>query len=298
MSDLLYHTGALGDFVTTIPAIRFYRKRNAGRKITLLGRPAIGKFAHDIRLIDEWLDVDSPEYLPLFYDHFSLEARNLLAPYATAILFTDADSPLVKNIARRGNTRLFQQQPFASAAMHIVDYHLSLFGDPAAIDLPDKIPRIVLSPEALKISARYLPPDLHKPVAIHPGSGSLKKNWPFENFLSVADGFRSKKIPVLWIKGPAEESLQYPAGDKVVSNQPFSTLAALFSQCAAYIGNDSGITHLSAAVGCPTVAIFGPSDPGVWGPRGSKVSIFHKDLDFKAITIDEVIEKIRTLMRA
>jgi ADP-heptose:LPS heptosyltransferase len=39
------------------------------------------------------------------------------------------------------------------------------------------------------------------------------------------------------------------------------------------VGNDSGITHMAAALGVPTVAIFGPSDPRVWSPRGKRVTV-------------------------
>ena len=78
MSDLIYHTGALGDFITTIPAIRFHKKQTLNNHLTLLGKPAMGNFALDTGLVDVWLDADSREFLPLFYDVFSRETRLLL----------------------------------------------------------------------------------------------------------------------------------------------------------------------------------------------------------------------------
>lgn len=44
-----------------------------------------------------------------------------------------------------------------------------------------------------------------------------------------------------------------------------------------YLGNDSGVSHLAAAVGCPTVAVFGPTEPRVWAPRGARVKVLKGD---------------------
>jgi ADP-heptose:LPS heptosyltransferase len=156
--------------------------------------------------------------------------------------------------------------------MQVIDYHLSLFCKPESLGDSEKIPHIVPSAEAFAAAKTLIPP-CSRPIALHPGSGSRKKNWPFDRFLAIADHLRSHRIPVLWIRGPAEELFDYPSGDFTATNLPLPVLAALLSQCRACVGNDSGVTHLAAAVGCPTVAIFGPSDPVVWGPRGRNVII-------------------------
>jgi hypothetical protein len=54
---------------------------------------------------------------------------------------------------------------------------------------------------------------------------------------------------------------------------PLSRLAALLVECSGYVGNDSGVSHLAAALGVPTAAVFGPTDPAVWAPVGPKVSV-------------------------
>lgn len=50
-------------------------------------------------------------------------------------------------------------------------------------------------------------------------------------------------------------------------------LARSLAGARLYIGNDSGVSHLAAAVGCPTVVLFGPTDPRVWAPRGGHVTV-------------------------
>ena len=62
-------------------------------------------------------------------------------------------------------------------------------------------------------------------------------------------------------------------GGAWAENLPLPTVAGILSKCRAYLGNDSGITHIAAAVGTPMLAIFGPTDPDVWGPRGENVTI-------------------------
>ena len=62
-------------------------------------------------------------------------------------------------------------------------------------------------------------------------------------------------------------------------------------RCRAYIGNDSGITHLAAYLGCPTIALFGPTDPRVWGSIGRRARIIWKS-KLEDITVDEVVQSL------
>jgi ADP-heptose:LPS heptosyltransferase len=115
---------------------------------------------------------------------------------------------------------------------------------------------------------------------MHPGSGSEKKNWPKEAFLEVSrKAFQRWRIPSAVLLGPAEEG-QRPFwhatnGPDLSVREGLSILktSRLLSHASIYVGNDSGITHLAAALGTPVVALFGPTDPGRWGPRGPAVEI-------------------------
>ena len=157
----------------------------------------------------------------------------------------------------------------------MVDYHLSLLADPESLAEAERTPRIVVRREWLWESQAFLP-EACRFVTIHPGSGSIRKNWPLERFYAVADELRKEEYSIVWIAGPAEEEWRFPAGDVLVKERPLPVIAALFSRSCLYIGNDSGITHLAAAVGCPAIAIFGSSDPAVWSPRGERVKVVYK----------------------
>jgi heptosyltransferase-3 len=103
-------------------------------------------------------------------------------------------------------------------------------------------------------------------AVIHPFSGSRRKNWPLERFREVARRLE-RLLPVDWCAGPEEEL----AGAKRFDD--LYELACWLAGAALYLGNDSGVTHLAAAVGAPVVALFGPTDPLVWGPRGAQVRL-------------------------
>ncbi len=114
-------------------------------------------------------------------------------------------------------------------------------------------------------------------IAIHPFSGSPRKNWPLDRYRELAERL---EWPVQWCAGP-EEPLE-----GAVRIADLYDLACWLATARLYIGNDSGITHLAAAVGVPVIAIFGPTDPAVWAPRGKSIRVVSGNLE--AITVSEV----------
>ena len=116
-------------------------------------------------------------------------------------------------------------------------------------------------------------------IAIHPFSGSPRKNWPLDRYQELA---RHLDWPVQWCAGPEEQL------DGAVRIANLYDLACWLATARRYVGNDSGITHLAAAAGVPVIAIFGPTDPAVWAPRGKSVRVVSGNLE--AITVSEVSE--------
>jgi heptosyltransferase III len=101
-------------------------------------------------------------------------------------------------------------------------------------------------------------------AVIHPFSGSAKKCWPLERYRELASRLG---MPVRWCAGPEEK-----LADAVRIDDLYE-LAGWLATAHVYIGNDSGITHLAAAVGTRVVALFGPTDPRIWAPRGPQVNV-------------------------
>jgi ADP-heptose:LPS heptosyltransferase len=106
-------------------------------------------------------------------------------------------------------------------------------------------------------------------AVIHPFSGSAKKCWALERYRELARRLEAH-MPVRWCAGP-EEML----ADAVRIDDLYE-LAGWLATAHVYIGNDSGITHLAAAVETPVVALFGPTDPRIWAPRGRAISVISK----------------------
>jgi len=128
-------------------------------------------------------------------------------------------------------------------------------------------------------------------IAIHPGSGGAWKCWSAERFAVVADHLLALGHRVLLIQGPADvaavervRSIVQMLPLPVVAGLNVEGLAALLSSCSGYLGNDSGVTHLAAAVGTPTVAIFGPTDPAVWAPLGPRVIVLKSPIECSPCT--------------
>lgn len=101
-------------------------------------------------------------------------------------------------------------------------------------------------------------------IACHPFSGSPRKNWPLARFLALRS-----HLPIRFCHGRK----QTPPDAESVHLADLGDLAAWLSTADAYLGNDSGITHLAAALGVPAIALFGPTDPAVWAPRGEHVTV-------------------------
>jgi heptosyltransferase III len=148
--------------------------------------------------------------------------------------------------------------PDPASSIHAVDFFAQQVGAPLGA-----IPRIDASPIERRAT-----------VVIHPFSGSPRKNWPLAAFEEVA---RRLSLPVEWTAGP-EEILP-----GAVRFESLLDLARWLTGAQLYIGNDSGITHLAAAAGVPVIALFGPTSPEVWAPRGGNVTVL------RDATIDAVI---------
>jgi ADP-heptose:LPS heptosyltransferase len=137
-------------------------------------------------------------------------------------------------------------------------------------------------------------------VAMHPGSGGRRKCWPAERFAAVAERL---KLPVVWLLGPAERKRPElrEAGGKaaaVIETPDLTALAGILAACEAYVGNDSGVTHLAAALRTATVAVFGATDPVIWAPRGPNVTVLGspKTGGLNAVAVSDVKQAIKRLL--
>ena len=120
-------------------------------------------------------------------------------------------------------------------------------------------------------------------AVIHPFSGGPRKNWPLENFRSLAARL---PLTVKWLAGPDEPL------DHAMRFDNLYALGCWLSTARVYIGNDSGISHLAAAAGTPVVAIFTCTDPRIWAPRGAHVTVLENpSLDDACRAVQVVLDR-------
>ncbi|MBN1983065.1 MAG: glycosyltransferase family 9 protein [Chitinivibrionales bacterium] len=295
MKTLVYHSGAVGDFIATMPALRLYRQRYPDSSLTLLGKKNISLLGQTCGIIDQWCDSDRAWCATFFSDTLSRSGRHFLQQFSSAILWTDSGAPLIEQCRLCGMEPIFQQPPFPSHRISIYEYHNSLFAWVRECDDSILNP-IAVFPLHNEVTAEssLQPP---KPIILHPGSGSVQKNWPSDRFLSLAQTLQNWGERVLWLQGPAEESFPYPAEAMLLSGKTLSEIARYLSDCRCFIGNDSGISHLASAVGCPTIILFGPSDPIIWAPPVPHVIVIaSSNATMEAITVSDVIDTVRTVI--
>ena len=293
MTSLVYHAGALGDFVTALPALAAWRRQRAGGgPVVLLGRPAHAALAAGV--VDGAWDAGSARFASLFAGRPSPEVRALLAGVGSALVFAPEGAGIVQGLESAGIRDIVRHDPFPKDRVHVVDHHLSLFPD-LPLTPEERVPRVAAGAGGAALPAR--------PIVIHPGSGSLSKNWPIGRFVEVADRLAGGS-QVAWVIGPAEEESGTAAAidgaipaARVWRNLPLSELADRLCGARLFVGNDSGVAHLAAAVGCPVVVLFGASDPAVWAPRGSSVAVVGDGTrGMEAIGVEAVLAACRKIV--
>lgn len=274
---LVYHAGALGDFITTLPAIAAWRRlratgRAAPQPTVLLGKPVHARLVPSF--FDQVWDAGRARFAPLLAGEPSAELADQIEVVAEALVFAAKSSGIEAGLRALGVPRVICQQPFPPTRTHVVDWHLSLFPD-LPLSEAERTPRVGLARQTV---ARLEKAEAS--VAVAPGSGSPKKNWPLERFLALADELSAAHERVAWVLGPVEQ--ETGLAERIARARPAESrwldcglraLAGRLSTARLFVGNDSGVAHLAAAAGCPVVVLFGASDPAVWAPRGKRVQV-------------------------
>ena len=203
----------------------------------------------------------------------SAALRAELASFDAAVAYTRS-ADLARNLAAAIPRVIVHDPRPPAGAGHAADWlarPLSALGVPR-----DEGPPLLVAAREERDEVAALRRDLpDRFLTVHPGSGSASKSWPAERFGLVLDALGVDRF--LLVEGPADAKaaggLRTRKGAVAARGLAPRLLGAIVAQAAAYVGNDSGVTHLAAAWGAPTVALFGPTDPGVWSPVGPRVTI-------------------------
>ncbi len=296
-SSLIYHSGALGDFISAFPAIVCWSRLAIEDRRILLTRREHGDLALRAEVVDEVRDIDESRFSRLFLGD---GAPIVSDRPRRALLFCSPDSPLIGALRSAGCPEITLQPPFPPDPQPIVRYHLSLFPNPPeATELFRPLRMLGEDPKAATPETQLC----RDAVLIHPGSGG-EKNWPTERFERLAVLLRKRGARVVWCLGRAEKHYRLPVTADAVREPTLVELCAMLTRARCYIGNDSGVSHLAAACGCPSVVLFGPSDERIWAPCGDAVEIVappgnpteDRNRDIARIEVEQVLAAVDRLL--
>lgn len=281
---LIIHQGAIGDIVSIFPAI--IRLKEKFRRIDAICKKSIGELASSLKLTDKFYPVEAAFFSSVFSDKADPRIADIFRSYDEIVLFSYSQE-LESIISGMVNRKIYRIHPRPDASLEIhtlnhVLYHLAENGLIPDANWPetDYFARLSEQKEAKN------PYDRLK-ILIHPGSGSIRKNWPVSNFMEIFEKLRIAGMNPEIILGPAEQNLSeifvrhLPAGSNIHILTDLSDLMTMLKQSDGFIGNDSGISHLAAFTGIPTVVIFGPSSPTRWKPFGRAVESIRPETDCK-----------------
>lgn len=279
---LVIHHGALGDVVSTFPAL--LRLKKLYGSLSIICQSNIGQLAQEFKIADIWFPLEAAAFATLYSRHIDPIVKNILLPYEKIILFSRSHS-LEKTLFSISENEIYRipPRPDLGQKIHVTQHILSHLVRFRLLEKSDEDTDIALSLSVY--SDRRSPQYDPSKIIIHPGSGSRKKCWPISNFVKVALSLDADGKRPEFILGPAE----YDLHDILVQSKKLNTnvhkieklaeLAGLLKTAGGFIGNDSGVSHLASFIGLPTVVIFGPSDPKTWKPMGRAVKVVRSDLE-------------------
>jgi heptosyltransferase-2 len=286
---LVIRGGAIGDFILTLPAIALLREAFPAAHIEILGYQHIIALAERRWYADATRSIEYGAMAGFFIPRSEL-APDLVEYFASfqqvvSYLF-DPDGFFEANVRRAGVKNFLPAYAKIDDSEHAAR-QLARPLQSLALYLDHHAATIHPSEEDRAFAAAFLGDSARPVIAMHPGSGSARKNWPIDRWRKLGDRLlaRDPATRLLLVGGEADSAQLAAlssawAGDSVKFARalPLPALAAVLARCTLFLGHDSGISHLAAAAGTPCVLLFGPTDPMVWAPANAGVQIIQAPL--------------------
>lgn len=296
---LIFHLGALGDFVVTWPLALALGRIFAQSRIIYVTHASKGKLAEKVLRVESadaengWhaLFAESPK-LPEYCE------KLLNGAQAIFNFVSRPEDQWSRNILGRQPSLPMACIETRSADAPNIHVTTLIAGQLAASpQIATGVAQMVRSIESRGVGLNRAG---GTDVVIHPGGGSPAKCWPVDRYVQLIGRLIEAGKQVRVLVGEVERERWGAAKiDQLASlaqvRQPATYLDLLqeLSTAGAFIGNDSGPGHLAAMIGVPTVSIFG-ADPARWRPIGPRVRVVHAD-SLDAISVERIVEAIKTL---
>jgi lipopolysaccharide heptosyltransferase II len=284
---LLTRMKFIGDVVLTTPVIRSVRNAYPGAFIAYMGEREAVSLLEGNPCLDDIIPFDLSRPSVLEQTRIALLLRRRRFDLAID-LFGNPRSALVTRLSgarvrvgpdRKGRGRLYSIRVHDDGSpKSAIEFHtqaLTAAGIPVSARTTELFPARA-EREAVRLLLRHGDPfiDTARPlVGIHPGASWPAKHWLPERFAALADLLTERDgVQVLFTAGPRDadtiRAIRAHTGSRVrvVEHLSLRSLAALVSLCSAFVSNDAGPMHIAAAVGTPTIGLFGPGEENIWFP--------------------------------
>ena len=300
---LIIQPGAIGDCILTLPLASFIKNVLHLGYVDILGHTEYIGFFPSRTDVDKVSSIDMMDLHRFFVDssEFAVEDKDPLikafSEYLWIISFMgESESNFEKNLIFTINCNQTSEvitlspKPLAETMEHITDYFIRQLVDQCGLSL--KSPYLYNENCHIKATKEDIAKGKNllweyglepqkKLVVIQPGGGALNKCWHVDNYLSIVNELRLKNIQVVFVLGPAEiekfskEAIQsLTKAAKCLIELPLVDISQILTCSNAFVGNDSGITHLAASMGVNTIVVFGPTNPNIYKPNGPNVKVF------------------------
>ena len=298
---LVVRGGAIGDFILTLPAISSLRNTFADAHLEVLGYPVVAELAKAGGLIDGFRSIEAGALSRFFARNAKLdpgwveyfESFNLIISY-----LYDPDGIFRTNVGCASNAQFIQglHRPDEKSDAHATAVFLKPL-EQLAIFGADPAPCISLKSKETPRPGKW--------IAVHPGSGSERKNWKVGRWFTLLEWVQTKTDWNILLVGGEAEGARLDELAPAISKQrlrraerlPLAELAGLLAQCDIFVGHDSGITHLAAATGCKVVAIWGPSRRIIWQPLNANVRVVEAPAaDLEQLSAETVIDAVNEVI--
>lgn len=304
---LVIRGGAIGDFILTLPAIAALRRQFPEAWLEVLGYPHIVQLALAAGLADRARPIEARALAGFFARHGELaeEMRDYFSEFDLIVSYLyDPDRVFQTNVGRCSPAQFIAgpHRPDETAKVHATRTYLKPLERLAIFDA-DHVPRLTVNPKALNAPKRSSAGSSLNQLALHPGSGSEQKNWPEDRWAEVLQYLvNATGFDLLLVGGEAEgERLQRlaatlpPTRTRVAQSLPLAELAGCLEPCGGFIGHDSGISHLAAAVGLPGLLLWGDTDTEIWRPPSEKIVVLGHPAGLTQLTVAEVVAAIKRI---
>lgn len=281
---LIVRGGAIGDFVLTLPAIQLVRENFPEAHLEILGYKHIAALAENRFYAQAVRSIEYGALSGFFVPNGKLDP-DLTAYFSgfqqiISYLF-DPDRFFETNVLKCGVKHFLHASPRIDDSAHAAQ-QLARPLERLALFLENRSATLYPSPEDRVAAAEFLPDTGSPVIAIHAGSGSETKNWPLQSWLALGDWLWTlEPSPRLLLVGGEADRQRMRAlkaawqGHPIVTAEdlPLQTLAAVLERASLFLGHDSGISHIAAAVGTRCILLFGPTDPDIWAPANPNVTV-------------------------